>query len=186
MFDLILLGIIAVSAVLGLFRGLLAMVLGMASWLVASWASWRFGDLASQWVAGGSAPELTHLLGGHVLVFLVVLVVFAVGGFVLRKLLETAQLTALDRLLGLAIGALRGILIASIIVLVAGFTPLAQGPAWQASVAVPLLSPFSNWMRMQLPVLAAAAVHDNDQSDMGKGAESGDNAPSNDIATDKD
>lgn len=185
MFDLILLAVIAVSAVLGLFRGLLSMVLGLASWIVASWASWRFGDATALWLADGQAPELTQLLGGHVLLFLAVIVVFAVVGFVLRKLMASVSLTGVDRGLGLLIGGLRGILMAAILVVVTGLTPLSQGPSWQTSSVVPALSPLTGWMRAQLPLLVASAMSDNDQSDMGNSVRSGDNARSNDIATDQ-
>lgn len=182
MLDLILIALIVGSTLFGLFRGLLSMLVGVLGWVLASWATWRLGDWAGSWLSGGSEPALGKLLAGHALVFLVVMVGVSLAAFVVRKAMETVHLTLIDRLLGMALGALRGLLLAAVVVLFAGFTPVALSDGWQSSAVVPWVAPVSTWMREKLPSLVAAAAG-SDESDMGNAVSSGDNVHSNDIAT---
>ena len=39
---------VALSALIGLMRGLLATVLGVVSWVVSGWAAFHFGDIGGQ------------------------------------------------------------------------------------------------------------------------------------------
>lgn len=178
--DLILLGIVALSALLGLFRGLLAMVLGIAGWLGATWSCWQFGPAAAHALAGGSSPELGTLVAGHVLAFVLALVAVWLLGRFLRLAVDATALGPLDRLLGLAAGALRGLLVAGLLVLLLGFTPVASSPGWQSARMVALLQPFTAWMLGRLPELTAALDH-RDQSDVGKDGASGDNGAFHDT-----
>jgi hypothetical protein len=59
-----------------------------------------------------------------------VMIVVAVIGMVIKAMIHRSMLTSLDRLLGGA-GAVRGVLIAAILVLLAGFTPLTAEPSWK-------------------------------------------------------
>ena len=52
MFDLVLLAIIGISALLGLMRGFVGIVVGAASWLLSGWAAFQFGGAAGRWLAG--------------------------------------------------------------------------------------------------------------------------------------
>ncbi len=51
MIDLILAIIILVSALLGLLRGFVSIIISTSSWLLASWATFEFGNTASHWLA---------------------------------------------------------------------------------------------------------------------------------------
>ena len=53
MFDLVLLAIIGISALLGLMRGFVGIVVGAASWLLSGWAALQFGG------AAGKRPRLS-------------------------------------------------------------------------------------------------------------------------------
>ncbi|WP_410603933.1 CvpA family protein, partial [Bacillus sp. SIMBA_008] len=48
MIDVVLLGLIGLSAMLGLFRGFIGIVVGTLSWLLAVWLSFLFGGAAAQ------------------------------------------------------------------------------------------------------------------------------------------
>ena len=128
MIDLLLLALIAVSALLGLMRGMLAAVFGVLSWLLASWAALRFGRDATLFISGGDAPTLAQYATGHAVAFFAVLLAVTGVGLLLRGVVNaTVLLKGPDRLLGLVLGTARGVLLAVLAVLVLGFTPLAEG-----------------------------------------------------------
>lgn len=176
MIDLLLLGLIAASALLGLLRGLLASVFGLLAWALAGWAMLHFGQQGVAWLAGGDAPTLRQYAAGHALVFLAVLLsVWAVGRLLRGVVDSTLLLKGPDRLLGFALGLARGLLVAVLAVLALGFTSLAQGEQWHRSQVVAWLQTPAGWLRERLPELPA--VPENVWLDMGKAALAGDNSP---------
>lgn len=174
MIDLVLLAVIAVSGLLGLLRGFVGIVVGTLSWLLAGWASFRFGADASLWLAGSAAPTTTHYVAGYALVFVAVMVAVGVLGMLVRAAVDATRLTGTDRSLGLALGVLRGALFACLLVLLMSFTPLPQEPAWRQSRIVPVLLPGALWMRAQLPDWSVPDVNEA-AMELGKLPLAGDN-----------
>lgn len=154
MFDLVLLGIIAVSTLLGLLRGFVRIVVGAASWLLSGWAAFQFGAAAGRWLADGGQVHASHMLGGYLMVFVGVMATVMLAGWVLRSALESMRLDGADRALGAGLGALRGLFFAAVLVVLASFTPLPREAAWQQSAVLPFVAPLASWMRSQLPDLS--------------------------------
>jgi membrane protein required for colicin V production len=96
------------------------------------------GDIALLMARRG-APTPADLLAGHALAFIGVLVLVGAVGWLVRWLLRAIGLSGLDRLLGMALGIVRGGLVACMLVLVLGFTRLPQGEAWAHSRCLPVL-----------------------------------------------
>lgn len=151
MIDMVLLAIIGVSALLGLIKGFVGIVVSTAAWLLAAWASFQFGEDTAHWLAEGAVPSSSELLGGYVLTFIGVLVTVGVVGMVLKTLVRSTHLTGIDRVLGFGLGLLRGGAIACVLVLLMSFTPLRREPAWQQSQILPVLTPGAEWMHGHLP-----------------------------------
>jgi membrane protein required for colicin V production len=172
MIDIVLLVVIAVSTLLGVLRGFITTVVGTLSWLLAGWASIQYGSVATAWLSKGQSPSGSEYLAGYVLAFAAVLIAVTVLGKLLRAGVHAVFLGGLDRLLGLALGLLRGVLLALLVVLVMSFTPLTSAPAWRQSVMLPLLLPAVAWARAQLPDWSVA------QADLGWQPLAGDNAGS--------
>jgi len=151
MIDMVLGAIILVSALLGLLRGFVAIVVGTLSWLLAGWATFLFGGTAARWLADGKHPSATEAFGGYAMVFVGVLVSVALIGMVIRAGIDAIKLGGTDRMLGFCLGVVRGALLSSVLVLLMDFTPLPREPAWRQSMLVPILRPGAGWMRAQLP-----------------------------------
>ena len=156
--DWMLLAIIVVSALLGLMRGLVGVVVSILAWLLAGLAAFHYGADSAQWLSDGAAPGWRHLLAGYGLSFIAVLVVVGLLGWVVRRLTHSAGLSGLDRTLGFLFGLLRGGVIACLLVLAMGFTSMPREPAWQQSLIVPLLIPGAQWLRSWMPPWAAGRV----------------------------
>lgn len=153
MIDILLAALIGASVLFGFIRGFVGIVVGTLSWLLAGWAAFLFGHDAAQWWAAPAVPGTAHLLGGYLGVFVAVMVVVGLIGLLLKAMVKLTLLGGVDRLLGAALGLLRGIALAALVVLVAGYTPLPREAAWQQSQLRPRLAPVVEWMQAQVPEL---------------------------------
>ena len=149
--DVVILALIALSAILSLFRGFVAEALALASWLVAFWVAMMFyeelGQWLSQWIAVPSAQKVT----GFALLFVCVLLLGAVVNYLAGKLVAKTGLTGTDKMLGVIFGVARGAVIVAILVLLAGLTPVPQDPWWQESQFLGYFEQLAMWMRDFLP-----------------------------------
>lgn len=151
MIDVVLAALVLVSALLGLMRGFVGILVSTAAWLLAGLVAFKFGDEAALWLASGATPTVSQTFGGYALSFIAVLLAVGMIGALVRSMVRASELSGLDRALGFAVGVFRGLVIACVLVLVLGFTPLPKEPSWRQSQVLPLLMPGVNWMRSQLP-----------------------------------
>ena len=149
--DVVILALIALSAILSLFRGFVREAVALATWLVALWVAMAFHeDLAailSQWISTPSAQKIT----AFAVLFICVLLLGAIINFLASKLVDKTGLTGTDRLLGIVFGVARGGVIVAILVLLAGLTPFPQDPWWQDSQFIGYFEELAMWMRSYLP-----------------------------------
>lgn len=157
-FDWVLLAIVGVSGLFGLMRGFVGVLASLAAWVLAGWAAMQGGAGIALLLASDGQPGMGLLFAGYALCFIVVLVVVGVVGWLVRKLVQSAGLSGLDRLLGLALGVLRGGFIACSLLLVMALTSMPRDPEWRASQVVPVFVPGAQWLRSWLPPWVAAQV----------------------------
>ncbi len=137
LFDYVALGVIALSLFIGAWRGVVSEILALVAWVVAFLAARNWGNLAGDLVATGLADPLWRLIAGSVAVFVGVLVLFALGRWLMTLLLKAVGLRPLDRLLGALFGVARGLLVVWVGVLLCGFTALPQKTWWRQALLAP-------------------------------------------------
>ena len=121
-------------------------------------------------LAEGGTPGATELFGGYALCFVVVMIVVGLIGWLVKMLVKAVGLSSLDRLLGLALGLLRGLFIAVVMVLLMAFTQLPRGPGWRQSQLIPVLLPAAQALSRWLPEWTVQEL------DFGNGPAAGDNS----------
>lgn len=156
--DWVLLAIIGASALFGLMRGLVGVLVSLGAWLLGGWAAFRFGGELAMLLASDGEPSAGQLFAGHALCFIGVMVVVGLIGWLVRKLVQSVGLSGTDRALGLAVGVVRGMFVACALLLVLGLTSLPREREWQASPVVPVLVPGAQWMKGWLPAWVAEQV----------------------------
>lgn len=149
------LGVIAISALVGLVRGFTFELLSLAGWF--------FAYVAARWLQPWAASELPIGEPGSLLnhgaafacVFLVVLIVWGFMARGISALIKKTPLSPLDRLLGAAFGVLRaGVVLVAFATLI-GYTPAVRSPAWRASTGAALLEAS---LQALLPLLPEGTV----------------------------
>jgi membrane protein required for colicin V production len=136
--DLLLLGIAAISVVVGGVRGFVREALSLLIWIGAFVVASLFAEpLSRALVDAVAAPALRFPIAFGTL-FLATLIVGALCSRLVGLLVDATGLTGLDRVLGTAFGLLRAAVLG--VVLVAVAEPLfADAAWWQASALVPVL-----------------------------------------------
>lgn len=133
-FDYVAIGIVGVSLVLGLWRGVVGELIALLAWGLAIFASIEFGVRAGQIVFAGLADPAWRALAGCVTIFVAVLVIMALFRMLVRSLVKALGLTLSDRLLGMCFGLLRGVLVCMVMVALAGMTSAPTQPWWREAV----------------------------------------------------
>lgn len=138
-FDYAVLGVLGLSAVIGIWRGLLREVFALAAWIAATLAAMLFAGEVAAWLPASFATPLVRAVIAVIVLFFAVLMAVSLGGVFASRLARAVGLSFLDRTLGAVFGIARGALILVVLVLVAGLTALPKEPFWrEAKLAAPL------------------------------------------------
>lgn len=138
-FDYVVLGIVAISLALGLWRGVVGEVIAIVAWIAAVMGALEFGTATGQAVFAGIADPAMRALAGCTLIFVGILVAMSVIRLVVRQMVKALGLSLSDRLLGMVFGFARGVFVVLVLVAAGGMTSAPQQPWWQeASLAPPL------------------------------------------------
>jgi len=136
-FDYAVLFVMLLSLLLGVWRGVVSEVLALAAWVTAFFAAQYFAVDAGELLDFALTKSLWRHFAGFLLVFVLVLVLFAFARRLMSKLLHLIGLRPLDRTLGALFGITRGLLVVWLAVLAAGFTQLPEKPWWREAVLAP-------------------------------------------------
>lgn len=145
-FDIVVLLIIGWASVTGLMRGFVSEVLSLLAWVAAVAALRLFHTPAAALFGKWTGTETGGAIIAFVLLFLVTFAVFRALGRNIGARTRTSILGPIDRALGLGFGAIKGLIVASLLFLLVNlFFDMVWGaatpkPAWvTASRTTPLL-----------------------------------------------
>jgi membrane protein required for colicin V production len=127
--DVVVLLLIIVFLAIGAMHGFIVSVLYLSAWVAGILSAWLFSGTFSTMLSTnieGLAPILSLCLGAlfaFLLPFLLIRIAASVANFFIKK---STPLTMVNRVLGGAFGALKGIAVAAIVLTIVHFLP-AQG-----------------------------------------------------------
>lgn len=149
--DYLIVGIVALSALISLMRGFVREAFSLAIWILAFWVSWSFfrelEPLLSHWV-GSPTARLGIAFGA---LMIATLILGGLVNFLLIQLVQISGMSGTDRMLGSIFGLARGVLLVAILVLLAGLTPLPQEGWWRESTLVAYFQELAYWLKDLLP-----------------------------------
>lgn len=153
--DYAILGILAISSLVGLLRGFIKEVFSLVVWAAAFVVAYRFADdVASLMEVQVTLPSARTAIG-FIGLFIVVLVIGGLINYLLGRLVESTGLSGTDRLLGGFFGVARGVAIVVAGILVTGFTPLPADGWWKESRMIQSFMPLVTWSSGFLPDAAS-------------------------------
>ena len=157
--DYAILGILLISSFISLVRGFVKEALSLVGWIMAFWISLSFAVALSKLLATSMEDPTLRLILAFVVLFILTLIVSAVINFFASRLVQRTGLTGTDRFLGVIFGFLRGALLVSVLVLLAGLTTLPKEAWWDDSFLLFRFQAIAMWIRELFPADVAASFN---------------------------
>lgn len=135
--------ILVISVLMAFRSGFSREVIGLVAVVLAAICGiWFYGSAGAFLLPYVSSPQVAHF-AGFALIFFGIMLLGALAGYVVSRLLKTVGLTWLDRMLGAMFGAVRGILICVVLVMaLVAFSPGPAGAGAPRSVVSSRLAPY--------------------------------------------
>ncbi|HLY52598.1 MAG TPA: CvpA family protein [Steroidobacteraceae bacterium] len=159
--DYVVLAAIIVSAVVGLARGFLREAIALVTWIVALVLAGHFSGLVEPHLGGLLAGPLVKPLVARLIVLVLVLLAGAMIGAAAGHFVRLSIFSGMDRFLGFTFGALRGLLLLGLFVMLGQLMRLETEPWWRNSRLIPYGESVANGLRF-LVGEEAASVHGRD------------------------
>jgi len=153
--DIALLSVLALSVVIGLWRGFVFEVLSLLGWVAAYFAAQWFGPEVAPHLPVGSPGSALNLGAAFAVTFIAVLIAWSIAARLVRLMIKATPLSLPDRVLGAGFGALRGAVLLLALATVVAMTPAVRSSAWQTSQGAGWLHAMLNELKPVLPTAVA-------------------------------
>ena len=157
-FDILALGLVGISIAVSMMRGIVYEITSLLTWIVAFIMARIFAQpFANHFLTSVQPPVLASVAA-----FVLVFAGAWLAQYFLRSLLtagvEAAGLGGINRMLGGIFGAVRGVLVVTLVVLVCAFTDLPQTADWRNAFSTPFFETLATFAVPYLPDYLAEKV----------------------------
>ena len=145
--DVTFIGLVFISLVTGLLRGFIKEVFSLVFWFLAIWVGLMFGRDFSGFLESTISHPSIRIVASFIALFAITLSLGGLIGFLLSVLTKKTGLTFMDRFGGMVFGAIRGLTVVTVVVILAGLTPLPKDSWWTESRLIPPFQLLAIWLR---------------------------------------
>ncbi|MCG6895747.1 MAG: CvpA family protein [Thiocapsa sp.] len=158
--DYAILGVILLSALVGVARGLIREALSLGVWVAAILIAWLYHRQVADLLVPYVSQPTIRMAAAFIALVLLTLLVGAILGAVLAALVDKAGLSGVDRSLGLIFGAARGVVIVAMAVFLAALTPMPDDPWWKESRFIGRFQSVASWLVSFVPDEVQSRIKD--------------------------
>jgi membrane protein required for colicin V production len=149
--DWCIVGLGALSGLLGILRGFFREVATLVVWGFALLVAVQFGELlADSLVQYISLPSI-RIAAGYAILFIGVLIVGAIITHFVVEMIRRSMISGTDRALGGLFGVARALVIGGFLVLIASKTVVRQDSWWKQSLTIPVLETVAGGIAVVMP-----------------------------------
>tara|TARA_Y100001968_G_C19017068_1_gene553335 strand:+ start:50 stop:577 length:528 start_codon:yes stop_codon:yes gene_type:complete len=149
--DIVILFATFISMIVGWFRGFVRESISISTLFFAIWGSMRFGSEAGRWFDNTINSIDLQVWAGRLLVFLIVLALGVIIGWVMSKLVRLSGLSIVDRMLGSVFGIARSALFLGVFVLIGQYVGFATERWWLEANIIPYGEYVADWIVEMAP-----------------------------------
>jgi membrane protein required for colicin V production len=149
--DWILISVLAVSLVIGAWRGLVYEVLSVLGWVASFYAAQWLAPQVAVMLPIQSASESIRYAAAFLVVFIAAIFTCGLIAFLLKKIVQSIGLRPIDRMLGAAFGLFRGLILLLVATVVINMTALRSSEWWRESQGAPALTAILKGLKPALP-----------------------------------
>ena len=150
--DLIIIAVIALSALTGLFRGVVKEVVALGIWVAAIWLGYTHAHDLDPWLQTYINDPSVRKAAAFIIIVIGVLFVGGIINTILSFMLKRTGLSGMDKTLGMVFGFARGVFIVALVMAAVKMTSLPYQQYLQSSAFAARLDPLVNWISGYLPV----------------------------------
>ncbi len=146
--DYLIIAILAISMLLGFFRGFLKESIALLAWLGGLWLAWKFAYLVTPYLGGLLAEEPIRTWVARSLVLIAVVLTGWLVSAILSHFVHQSGLSLmLDRMLGTVFGFVRGAVLVAVFVIIGQLVEVDGERWWRESWLLPYASDVAGWVR---------------------------------------
>lgn len=148
--DILIVAVVLVSTLVSIWRGFAKEAISLGVWVAAFFIAIAFNSGMQQLLENLVSEPSLRQGAAFLLLFILTLVVGSMVSYLVGELIKLSGLSTADRILGMAFGFVRGLVVVVVVALVLDLSLKAAEakPAWFAdSVLVPQLLMLENWSR---------------------------------------
>jgi membrane protein required for colicin V production len=149
--DFAIIGLVFVSLIIGLVRGFIKEAFSLVTWILGIWVGLSFSREFSGFLEQSISYPSARIAAAFAILFVMTLVLGGLISFLLGVLVNKTGLTGTDRFAGMIFGIVRGMVVVSILVMLAGLTPLPEDSWWKESKLIPPFQSLAVWLRDHVP-----------------------------------
>ena len=154
--DILILVILAVSALISLWRGFIKEAFSLANWFLAFWIALTFARPLASLLRDFITEPSMQMGVAFVGLFVATLIVGAILSHIASSFVKMSGLGGMDKFLGVIFGLLRGVILVVILVMLASLTPMTQDSWWRESFLLEYFQDLAGFVRDFLPDDVAA------------------------------
>ncbi len=135
--DYIILGILVISALMGLVRGLLRESIAVITWFLAIVLAWSFASTIEPLLGGVLVGSPLRIWAARVVIFVFVLLIGGAIATVLGHYVRVSMFAGMDKFLGFVFGLVRGVVIIGAFTIAIQALRMDEDPRWSRSRLLP-------------------------------------------------
>lgn len=152
-------GLVLISLAFGYLRGFIKEAFSLVTWIAAVWVGLAFSRTFSVLLETIISYPSARIATAFALLFLLTLMLGAMISYLLAELVKKTGLTGFDRFIGMLFGIARGLIAITVIIVLAGLTPLPEDSWWKASTLIPYFQTAALWLRDYVPLGLATYIN---------------------------
>lgn len=160
-FDIAIVVIILITALIGFMRGIVWMAVFLATWAAAILLAIKYKDTLAQALPIKLGSEIAQIGLAALIIFLGVLIAGAIINFLCSKAVAAIGLGAFDRILGAGLGIVLGGLTITLLSMLLNLTELPNQKAWTDSSFIPKFQEASAWLQTLIPANLNQYINDS-------------------------
>jgi membrane protein required for colicin V production len=157
--DYVIIGLVFIAFITGFLRGFSLEFFSLVFWLLAIGVGLSFSREFSVFLESIISNPLPKIAASFLLLFLITLIVGSLIRVLLGESIKKTTLTFTDRLGGMIFGALHGMVVVVVLVMLAGLTALPDDLWWKESKLLPSFQVCVIWSRDHIPSGLAEYIH---------------------------
>ncbi|MFK8053105.1 MAG: CvpA family protein [Woeseiaceae bacterium] len=129
--------ILAISMVVGVFRGFIKEAISVGALVIAVWAAFHFAPAGESLLAEWLDSPALRVWAARIAIFALVLMLGGLIGWLISRFANQVGMSGADRLLGMLFGLVRGAIMTGLVVIIGPYLSLDKDTWWSESKLLP-------------------------------------------------